>query len=704
MTKLHAISARRQRREVTIDDSRSTLRGGEGTIRSISREPGLVAKIYHSAKLGSVQQHEKLVAMLDRPPRNQAVKIGDKDLPMFAWPLEVLEDSRGSLQGFAMHRIPIESAMTLESYMSHSVATRRLAPNDRSLPVRLRVCRNLAAVVDELHQQGHYLVDVKPANILLYKHFGVVCLVDNDSFSIKGSAGKRYPATAFSPGYRSPEILGAGVGPESVVNDWQDRFAISVLMFQVLGYGLHPFQGIPVGHHDSWNDEYCVEHGYYPYGEVQHQATRPSRGSTVDCWEPSLRRMFDRVFQAERPSARPTASEWVMFFDALLARDDAVEPCQRNPSDVTHLRFAGMACAECRLAGSDSVQVPVPVRPSGFTHSTLPPPITSPSTPVAPPSKPPAPGGKGGRLLLMAAGLAAIGFLSRPYWAAGDHGPPLSDAFPVVSSTSAAAPQPTSAPPVVVAAPTPAPAPPELPASAVEPADPFVLSSASDTEAIERRVQALRGGLVEEAAKLGLPAIIEVMKLGLAGDDAATLEAEQSRAATAPVGLRPVFWNDFRKAARDLNEAQLTTFRADLATSLRGQWNAFALRPSDREIAGNLAYYSALAGASEEALRLSAYALTLPTKSSTGRSQDWQQLGAMYARTGLMDNGRAAYFVALAISTNLKGFCQSLLQQGREFGPEVQRAVVDVFRRIEDRHQAETDPACGSPPNFQLTP
>lgn len=363
-----------QGRRTPIELEAELWRGGEGSVLGVKHRPDQVAKII--LKGSSHFPRAKIEAMMASPPEHLQQLVGASSLPMFAWPAAVIEDQKGQATGFVMPRIDRNRAVTLEKYMTRIAAAKALSDEDRSLGRKMHICRNLAAAAAELHRQNHFIVDLKPANVLMFKDTGVVCFIDNDSFSIAAQNGSRFPATAYSQEYLAPELLKGALKPESVINDWQDRFALAVMMFQILNHGIHPFQGAPTIDSEDWNNDFCVRNGYYPYGRTPSQAARPLDASTHDCWDDQTRDLFDRTFTAARPSQRTSAAEWREHFDRMIRGTGKLVRCDRYPSLVTHIHVAGKACQECRFEQLATIiaDPPPPPNSSHGISSPLPPP------------------------------------------------------------------------------------------------------------------------------------------------------------------------------------------------------------------------------------------------------------------------------------------------------------------------------------------
>lgn len=362
----HFVITQGRRHQVVLEPT--GLGGGEGNICRVRNFRGCVAKIYHGAGARSADR-AKLEAMIAKPPRLTHVAISEGQrasaqphsastrggavvLPLIAWPTHLVEDARGHCVGFLMPEIPLDRTVPMTKYMARSTM-RTLSEDDRGLPRRVQICRNLAAMVAEIHQQKHYMVDLKPQNILVYKEQGIICLVDADSFSIapKRAGDERYAASAFTPEYLAAELLRNELPPGAVINDTQDRFALAALMYQILNYGFHPFQGTPRFQVNEWSIALSIREGLYANGLVPSEFAAPAPGSSHDCWDAETRKLFDRAFTAS-PSKRPTAMEWRNHFDALQEpRVRALVPCDSMPFAEHHRHFANLPCPECRHEG-----------------------------------------------------------------------------------------------------------------------------------------------------------------------------------------------------------------------------------------------------------------------------------------------------------------------------------------------------------------
>jgi DNA-binding helix-hairpin-helix protein with protein kinase domain len=325
--------------------------GGEGTAYKVVNDTDAAVKIYTVRENAQVAQMpsrlEKIVGMLGNKPKHRFHDHQGTRLPLLAWPTNVVEDENKNFAGFLMPLVPDERATRFSQYLIEIANPTSMSDWDRSLTNRLRLCRSLASIVAELHRLGHFVVDFKPENLRVFNGSGIPCLLDNDSFSIVDEHGHRFPASAYSPGYASPELLET-TSPEDIDNDAQDRFALAVLFFQVLNGGIHPFMGrLKVDDETSTDIDSKVSQGLYAYGQKPHSRVDPLEYSYHDCLLLATRMFFDRAFGG-RPQDRPSAKDWREHFDYIVQVSKPFERCTAFPESPVHIHFADLPCLECR--------------------------------------------------------------------------------------------------------------------------------------------------------------------------------------------------------------------------------------------------------------------------------------------------------------------------------------------------------------------
>lgn len=278
--------------------------GAEGAIYQINSHPDLVAKLYHHPGSDPARL-DKIKAMLQSPPQLSAIESHGQKYIQLAWPVGWIVDGGGQFAGYIMPKVNLSDSAALEALMS--AKTRRAYKINEAYGYRITAAYNLAAIVSALHANGHHIIDLKPININFYKKAFYIAILDCDGFSIQGEK-TRFTAQQYSDGYICPEALNSKLHPGQLGED-QDRFALAVVLFQLMNQGLHPFQGIPAKavNLPTTNSE-RVQQGLYAYGLKQNALLKPSPWSIHDYFDDDTRTLFDRAFLSQYD--RPTANEW----------------------------------------------------------------------------------------------------------------------------------------------------------------------------------------------------------------------------------------------------------------------------------------------------------------------------------------------------------------------------------------------------------
>lgn len=322
------------------------------------------AKIYH-------QSHEandaKLLYMINNPPVPMYFDENNSEYPLYSWPLALAyktgenytpflsfdfnaflksDSSQQSKPiGFISPLVDEDKSKTLDYFYDYTLSKRLQTTYNDSLSFKIKILSNLAKSISYLHQNGVYIVDIKPQNIRVFEGTNIVSIIDCDSFNIsRGDNQITYKADMISPGYIAPEFLNTDLSSISFGED-QDTYAFAVIIFQLLNKGIHPFQGIinDPNIFANTNDEKAAA-GLYAYGVVKNNNILPKKESLHQYFLPATRLLFDRAFIPGKQ--RPTAQEWFNHFDSILHSKDIVR-CKVYPSETSHMHFRGMPCPVC---------------------------------------------------------------------------------------------------------------------------------------------------------------------------------------------------------------------------------------------------------------------------------------------------------------------------------------------------------------------
>jgi len=309
---------------------------------SIDSEPAATyaIKIYNQDRTIDV---EKISAMLEKSPLDgyKASPLDDSNL--LCWPIALVKDKHDSPRGILMPLVKKGPYVPLDYYYDSVLSKKLKSSDETALSFRLEIALNLSKVVDQLHSQGHHFIDFKPQNIWVSQSTHKIVFLDCDGFSICGLNGERYPADLISTDYISPEAFSGSLKPRDL-GEQQDLYALAVIIFQLINYGAHPFQGVVVDPsiEAATNDEKAYK-GLYPNGVIENSQIQPRPASTHKLNHRSLRKLFDKAFTS---TDRPNASQWSKTIQELLEQKSVVR-CRDYPSDPSHMRFRALDCPEC---------------------------------------------------------------------------------------------------------------------------------------------------------------------------------------------------------------------------------------------------------------------------------------------------------------------------------------------------------------------
>ncbi len=307
--------------------------GAAGKIFEIIGKPQKVAKIFHERQKSNTNRL-KLEAMVNNNPHINSVISKGVEYVQIAWPEAILEDDEGYCVGYLMPFIDTSAAVSLDHLMQGAVRA-KLGLSDK-YEYRVMAAYNVALMVASLHRNGHYIIDLKPSNVSIYKKTMTVAMFDCDGFSIKGEEA-RFPAEFVSEEYIYPE--GMVQTPEDMGEE-QDKFALAVMIFKLLNNGIHPFSGVVKKNADSTlSIQERIEAYHYAYGMWGDSYQAPHPYSTHEFLPQSTLKLFDRAFV--KGQIRPTAEEWQAELNYLLKN---LKRCKKNPN---HVYFTNKGCGLC---------------------------------------------------------------------------------------------------------------------------------------------------------------------------------------------------------------------------------------------------------------------------------------------------------------------------------------------------------------------
>ena len=284
-----------------LDTGKLIGSGGEGAVYEDRNDPRMVIKVLHPQH-ATPERAAKLQAMCDNPPQNAQA---------LSWP-NVVETESGGLR----YRMPKASRGSGTAYRFISANERRQLPSrQQEYDHRNQLGVKIAEAFRWLHAIHVRIGDVNPSNILVSDD-GTVMLIDCDSFQIPGPPGHQpYPCVVGSPEYTAPEI-----------DDFQrqfrsqdsDNFALAVLLYQLLGNGSHPYQGIDASADDAVSNIRERIKGHRFAHQSRAGRWRPTPGQ-IRSWRSMPEPVRNAFLQSFSPGGshigRPSADAWASILE-----------------------------------------------------------------------------------------------------------------------------------------------------------------------------------------------------------------------------------------------------------------------------------------------------------------------------------------------------------------------------------------------------
>ena len=367
---------------ITLSQSNVLGSGGEGAVYELRYHSDLVAKIYHPNRRTD-EVINKLEVMINYPPRTEDDLTGHL---FVAWPSQLVYDAASDVIGFLMPKV--EKTNSLFEYYNPALR-RRNAPQIHYANL-CSVARSLATALDRLHGSGYVVGDINESNAYITENEHVT-LIDADSFQItdyQTTPPTIYRCLVGKPEYTPPELQGVSFA-EVDRNIHHDRFALAVVIYQLLMEGTHPYRGVYTGPGEKPQVETCISRGYFLYSASSSVPLRPVPSAVEwDTLHDDIKTLFLKCFDDGHldPQARPAPRDWM---DALDAAMRSLKQCPQNPN---HWHFDNQPdCTWCARVASIGIES-FPFHPGAQTFAPPPPqPTQLPRPQQSPQPQPPSP-------------------------------------------------------------------------------------------------------------------------------------------------------------------------------------------------------------------------------------------------------------------------------------------------------------------------
>ncbi|MFO0749058.1 MAG: hypothetical protein U1F43_25860 [Myxococcota bacterium] len=319
-------------------------KGGEGTVHEVVHHPTLVAKLYGARP--TADRVEKLQAMVALASRGDGAGL----MKIAAWPVDALYDRpppapgsapagahAAAVVGFLMPKVADHKEL---HKLSHPMDRLRHFP-DVGFDFLVHVATNIARAFQVIHERGIVIGDVNESGVMVHRD-GTVKLIDTDSMQLTVGA-RTFTCDVGKPEFQPPELLAQASfrGVHRKVE--HDAFGLSVIIFQLLFFGWHPFAAkMLVG--DQKTQAENISAGRFPYllGFRSSEYARPPHALDPAVYPDYVRDLFERAFVRNRP--RPSAAEWVA---ALMRFVGETRACPRFGTHAFHASLG--RCPLCDL-------------------------------------------------------------------------------------------------------------------------------------------------------------------------------------------------------------------------------------------------------------------------------------------------------------------------------------------------------------------
>lgn len=303
--------------------------GGEGEVYRVADQPNLAVKLYNeTVRFDRELKVRQMVKMIPIKYRNSCI----------VFPLEIVT-SNNKFVGFTMDVVngykPIHLLFTPKSRSyEFPYADYRFI---------LRVAKNVALAIAQVHQTGCVIGDINQSGILISEKDATVKLIDTDSFQFT-SDGSLYPCEVGMEDYTPPELQGQSLkGKKRTIN--HDNFGLAIIIFQLLFMGMHPYAG-RCEKKDLTMGE-AIKENRFAYSLIRSGETEtlPAKNAlTLDLFPEYIRLAFENSFGTNYNN-RPDAKHWISI---LTQFEKELSQCKKNKS---HFFFNAITnCVWCNYA------------------------------------------------------------------------------------------------------------------------------------------------------------------------------------------------------------------------------------------------------------------------------------------------------------------------------------------------------------------
>ena len=166
----------------------------------------------------------------------------DDDHAYVAWPAEAVFDDDRRCVGYGIARFTQSPVAPLAAVLDPDIAVDGFGP--LRWDTMITIVANLSLMVHWLHTTGIVVGDLQEQTIWVTPD-GRTTIVSCESFGFADpETGEWHPPLAVRPQTSAPELFRV-IDSRSVADARSDRFALAILVAEILSGGDHPFRGTP---------------------------------------------------------------------------------------------------------------------------------------------------------------------------------------------------------------------------------------------------------------------------------------------------------------------------------------------------------------------------------------------------------------------------------------------------------------------------
>ncbi len=324
---------------LTLKEEHTCASGGEGTVYYMPwpDKKHVRIKVYKDSILKKPQKLNVLRERLNDMLRLKAIK----DINWIAWPRAGVFNAKREVIGFAMNKCEGKS---FKSLYGGSLSVLQNFPGwDRSHLARTAL--DLVKKVEFLASHGVLINDFNPANFLVNERCEV-SFIDCDSYQVPKQGGGNHITHTYFSSHAAPELLKNKNLLTEERNIHQVEFGTAILVFQLLMYGLHPYNYYDPLHKSACGTpEENLKKGRCPLGKGSD--CRFPRGNWYTLWNwltYNLENSFIQTFRDghSNPAQRVTLAklrsdlEQLLFEMKRMPERKNLTPSQAKPPRSQH--------------------------------------------------------------------------------------------------------------------------------------------------------------------------------------------------------------------------------------------------------------------------------------------------------------------------------------------------------------------------------